>query len=68
MYEENGLLTPLRNLFIEALSLSNQSDLITKIKIDKLILDWNKEIEYINKTLDNWTSKKGLTNGKNLSS
>lgn len=57
MYEENGLLTPLRNLFIEALSLSSQDDFITKLKIDKLILNWNQEIEYINKVLNNWTSK-----------
>lgn len=57
MYEENGLLTPLRNLFIKALALSSQNDFITKIKIDKLILDWNQEIEYINKAINNWTSK-----------
>jgi len=57
MYEENSLLTPLRNLFIKSLSLSNQNDLTTKIKVDKLILDWNEEIEYINKVLNNWTSK-----------
>lgn len=55
--EENSLLTPLRNLFIEALALSSQNDFITKIKIDKLILNWNQEIEYINKALNNWTSK-----------
>ena len=61
MYEENNLLTPLRNLFIEALSLSNQNDLITKTKIDRLILNWNEEIEYINKELNNWTSKRELT-------
>lgn len=57
MYEENGLLTPLRNLFIEALALSSKNDFITKIKIDNLILNWNQEIEYINKALNNWTSK-----------